>query len=116
MASCTTRALPLGGIAIDDFGSGYSSLYYLHELPIDEVKLDRSFTASISHHRPRTPEPSHRTHPHNRPPLAELRWRIAVIDPLRGQRPPTGLTRRNAGRRCRQSVATDVADCDVAIS
>ncbi len=35
-------------IAIDDFGSGYSSLYYLHELPIDEVKLDRSFTASIT--------------------------------------------------------------------
>ena len=35
------------GIAIDDFGSGYSSLYYLHELPIDEVKLDRSFIASI---------------------------------------------------------------------
>jgi len=36
------------GIAIDDFGSGYSSLYYLHELPIDEVKLDRSFIASIT--------------------------------------------------------------------
>jgi EAL domain-containing protein (putative c-di-GMP-specific phosphodiesterase class I) len=35
-------------IAIDDFGSGYSSLYYLHELPIDEVKLDRSFIASIT--------------------------------------------------------------------
>ena len=35
-------------IAIDDFGSGYSSLYYLRELPIDEVKLDRSFIASIT--------------------------------------------------------------------
>ena len=35
-------------IAIDDFGSGYSSLCYLNELPIDEVKLDRSFTASIT--------------------------------------------------------------------
>jgi diguanylate cyclase (GGDEF)-like protein len=34
--------------AIDDFGSGYSSLYYLCELPIDEVKLDRSFIASIT--------------------------------------------------------------------
>ncbi len=36
------------GIAIDDFGSGYSSLYYLNELPIDEVKLDRSFLANIT--------------------------------------------------------------------
>ncbi len=34
-------------IAIDDFGSGYSALSYLRDLPIDEVKLDRNFVSSI---------------------------------------------------------------------
>lgn len=39
-----------GGIsvAIDDFGSGYSALSYLRDLPIDEVKLDRQFIASVT--------------------------------------------------------------------
>jgi EAL domain-containing protein (putative c-di-GMP-specific phosphodiesterase class I) len=35
-------------IAIDDFGSVYSALSYLRELPIDEVKLDRSFIEPIT--------------------------------------------------------------------
>ena len=34
-------------IAIDDFGSGYSALSYLRDLPIDELKLDREFIAPI---------------------------------------------------------------------
>jgi diguanylate cyclase (GGDEF)-like protein len=34
-------------VAIDDFGSGYSALSYLHDLPIDEVKLDRQFIAPV---------------------------------------------------------------------
>jgi diguanylate cyclase len=34
-------------VAIDDFGSGYSALKYLRDLPIDEVKLDRQFIAPI---------------------------------------------------------------------
>lgn len=35
-------------LAIDDYGTGYSSLAYLHRLPIDEVKFDRSLTAGIA--------------------------------------------------------------------
>jgi len=40
------RALGVG-VAIDDFGAGYSSLTYLHQLQVDTVKIDQVFVAGM---------------------------------------------------------------------
>ncbi|KKC26412.1 putative bifunctional diguanylate cyclase/phosphodiesterase [Sphingomonas sp. SRS2] len=80
-------------IAMDDFGTGYSSLAYLQRLPIDVLKIDRSFIA----------------------PMLEDRDSVAIVRAVLGLASALGMTTTAEGVETQELVETLIGlGCDVA--
>ncbi|MFZ5705125.1 MAG: putative bifunctional diguanylate cyclase/phosphodiesterase [Pseudomonadota bacterium] len=80
-------------IAMDDFGTGYSSLAYLQKLPIDVLKIDRSFIA----------------------PMLVDRDSVAIVRAILGLASALGMTTTAEGVESEQLVETLIGlGCDVA--
>jgi diguanylate cyclase (GGDEF)-like protein len=80
-------------IAMDDFGTGYSSLAYLQRLPIDVLKIDRSFIA----------------------PMLEDRDSVAIVRAVLGLASALGMSTTAEGVETGELVETLVGlGCDVA--
>ena len=88
-ASCKTLGVR---VAIDDFGTGYSSLAYLQQLPVDSLKIDRTFIAASA--RSRESDPLIQT-------LVQLGH---ALGPAR--RSPRASRTRPSSRTCASSAAT----------
>jgi len=79
-------------IAMDDFGTGYSSLAYLQRLPIDVLKIDRSFIA----------------------PMLEDRDSVAIVRAVLGLASALGMTTTAEGVETQELVDTLTSlGCDV---